>query len=159
MRHVIPIITFLTVTALAVSCTSRGDKSPIESEASETATARLDEAKTATQEAGQSMQDYTYAQKTEFVDSMKKELAQMQEEMDRLSAKVASSSTATKDAAKTQLDAVREKWAQAKAQLDQAGNSTESTWDDVKGGFNQSYSELKDSFNEARQWLSDRIDA
>jgi hypothetical protein len=52
---------------------------------------------------------------------------------------------------------VREKWAQAKKQLDGAETATESNWDDVKNGFKQSYADLKDSFNKTRQWLSDKI--
>jgi hypothetical protein len=41
--------------------------------------------------------------------------------------------------------------------LDKAKNATESTWDDVKAGFKKAYSELKDGFNQARQWVSDKI--
>jgi hypothetical protein len=55
-------------------------------------------------------QDYAYAQKAEFVDKMKKELAEIQEELDRLSAKVERSSGEAKVDAKTRLDAVRGKW-------------------------------------------------
>jgi phage host-nuclease inhibitor protein Gam len=109
-------------------------------------------------EAAQSMQDYTYAQKAEFVAKMKKDLAEIQEELDRLSAKVDRSSGAVKADAATQLEAVREKWAQAKKQLDQAGSATESSWDDVKGGFKNIYGELKDSFDKTRQWISDKIE-
>jgi hypothetical protein len=42
-------------------------------------------------------------------------------------------------------------------QLDTAKSATESTWDDVKAGFKKGYSELKDGFNQARQWVSDKI--
>ena len=157
MRHTILVITFLIVTALAVGCKSTDEKSAAGPKPSGTAAAQLDQAKTETKEAAQAMQDYAYAQKAEFVDKMKKELVGIQEELDRLSAKVDRSSGAAKAEAKTQLEAVREKWAQAKKQLDQAESATESTWDDVKSGFKKSYDELKDSFEKTRQWLSEKI--
>ena len=145
MRHTILVITFLIVAALAVGCTSTDGKPEGGPKQSETAPA-------------QAMQDYTYAQKAEFVDKMKKELVEIQEELDRLSAKVDRSSGAAKADARTKLEAVREKWAQAKKQLDQAENATESTWDDVKDGAEKSYGELKDTFDKSRQWLSDKIE-
>jgi len=145
MRHTILVITFLIVAALAVGCTSTDGKPAGGPKQSETGPA-------------QAMQDYTYAQKAEFVDKMKKELVEIQEELDRLSAKVDRSSGAAKADARTKLEAVREKWAQAKKQLDQAESATDSTWDDVKGGFKKSYGELMDSFEKTRQWLSDKIE-
>jgi len=145
MRHTILVITFLIVAAFAVGCTSTDEKPAGGPKQSETGPA-------------QAMQDYTYAQKAEFVDKMKKELVEIQEELDRLSAKVDRSSGAAKADARTKLEAVREKWAQAKKQLDQAESATDSTWDDVKGGFKKSYGELMDSFEKTRQWLSDKIE-
>ena len=103
------------------------------------------------------MREYAYAEKAEFVAKMKKELVSTQEELDRLGAKVDGASGAAKADAKVKLAAVREKWAQAKKQLDGAETATESNWDDVKNGFKQSYADLKDSFNKTRQWLSDKI--
>jgi chromosome segregation ATPase len=158
MRHTILVIAFLLVAAFAVGCKSTDGKSAAETKQRENAAAQLDKAKTETKEAAQAVQDYAYAQKTEFVEKMKKELVEIQEELDRLSAKVERSSAAAKADAKVKLEAVREKWAQAKKQLDQAESATESTWDDVKGGFKKLYGELKDSFDKTRQWLSDKIE-
>jgi len=42
-------------------------------------------------------------------------------------------------------------------QLDEARNATKSTWGDVKAGFKKGYSELKDGFQQARQWVSDKV--
>ena len=103
------------------------------------------------------MRDYAYAEKTEFVDRMGKELVSIQEELDRLGTKVDSASGAAKADAKVKLQTARDKWAQAKKQLDRAESATESTWDDVKSGFKQSYTDLQDSFAKTRQWLSDKI--
>jgi hypothetical protein len=117
----------------------------------------LEKAKAETKEAAQAMRDYAYAEKTEFVDRMGKELVSIQEELDRLGTKVDKASGAAKADAKVKLQTARDKWAQAKKQLDQAETATESSWDDVKTGFKQSYGDLKDSFDKTRQWLSDKI--
>jgi hypothetical protein len=42
-------------------------------------------------------------------------------------------------------------------QLDVARNATESTWDSVKAGSKKAYGELKDGFQQARQWVSEKI--
>jgi ElaB/YqjD/DUF883 family membrane-anchored ribosome-binding protein len=88
---------------------------------------------------------------------MNKEMVAIQEELDRLAAKADSAAGATKDEAKTKLEAARERFAQTKKQLDQAENATESTWGDVKSGFKESYAGLKDSIGITRRWLSDKI--
>jgi len=59
--------------------------------------------------------------------------------------------------AKARLAVVREKWVKTRQQLNQAQNATESTWNDVKGGFKGSYADLKDSVAATRLWLSQRI--
>ena len=158
MKHTILVISFLLVAAFAVGCKKTDGKSAAETKHRENAAEQLDKAKTETKEAAQAKQDYAYAQKAEFVDKMKKELVDIQEELDRLSAKVERSSGAAKADAKAKLEVVREKWAQAKKQLDQAESATESTWNDMKDGFKKLYSELRESFDKTRQWLSDTIE-
>jgi len=157
MRDRILTIAVFIAAAVAVGLTSTDGTSAAGPEQGETAAAKLDKAKTETKEAAQGVQDYTYAQKAEFAHKMKEELVRIQKELDRLSAKVDRSSGAAKADAKAKLKVVRKKWAQAKKRLDQAESATESTWDDVKDGFRKSYGELKDSFEKARQWLSDKI--
>lgn len=157
MRHTILVTTLLSAAAFAVGCTAKDGKSAVAPKRGETAAAHLAKAKVETKEAAQAMRDYAYAQKAEFVDGMKKELVSIQEELDRLGAKVDRASGAAKADAKVRLESVREKWAQAKKQLDRAETATESSWDDVKNGFKQSYADLKDSFDKTRQWLSDKI--
>jgi Arc/MetJ family transcription regulator len=157
MRHTILVTTFFVAGALAVGCTSKDGKSAVAPKKGETAAAHLDKAKAETKQAAQAMRDYAYAEKAEFVDKMKKDLVGMQEELDRLGAKVDKASGAAKADAKVKLGTVRENWTQAKKQLDRAETATASDWDDVKNGFKQSYSNLKDSVEKTRQWLSDKI--
>lgn len=158
MKQNLLFIMLVLVTGLTVGCQSKDEQPTSAPTPSEAASAQLDEVKTETKEAAQAVQDYAYAERAEFVDKMKSGLVEIQAELDRLSAKVDRSNGAVKADAKTKLDAVREKWVQAQKQLDQAESATESNWSDVKDGFNQSYSDLADSFSTTRQWLSDKIE-
>jgi hypothetical protein len=88
---------------------------------------------------------------------MEKQLAELNRELDQLSAKVEKSSDAAKAEARPKLQALRDQAAKLNKQLDEARNATESTWDDVKAGFTKGYAEVKDGFNQARQWVSDKI--
>jgi hypothetical protein len=143
-------VAVLVAAALAVGLTSTDGTSAAGTE-------RRGKAQTEAKEAAQGIQDYTYAQKAEFTRKMKEELVKIQKELDRLSAKVEGASGAAKVDAKAKLEVVRRKWAQARKRLDQAESAPESTWDEVKAGFRKSYGELKDSFEKARRWLSDKV--
>ena len=158
MKHMILAITFTLATALAVGSAAADEKSAAGPKPSGTAAAQLDQAKTETKEAAQAVQDYTYKQKSEFVAQMKKDLAGIQEELKKLSARVNKSSGAAKAEAKAKLKALRKNLAQAKKQLNRTGSATESNWDGVKSSIQKSYSELKDSFEKTRQWLSEKIE-
>lgn len=157
MRHTILVTTLLAAAAFTVGCTAKDGKSAIAPKPGETAAAHLDKAKVETQKAAQEMRDYAYAEKAEFAAKMQRELVSAQEELDRLGAKVDRASGTAKADAKVKLEAAREKWAQAKKQLDRAESATASDWDDVKTGFKQSYADLKDALDKTRQWLSDKI--
>ena len=154
MKHKHILITLLAVSALAVGC------KPSEQSATENreATAKqLDKVKTETKEAAQAMKDYTYAQKTEFVEAMQAQLAALNRDLDQLSAKVEKASDAIKAEAQPKLQVLRDQTAQLNKQLEEARNATESTWDSVKGGFKKAYEASKEGFQQARQWVSDKI--
>ena len=139
-------ITFLSAAAFAVGCNKEG-----------TTSQQLDKVQTKTEEAAQDMKDYTYAQKNEFVEKMQGQLAEINKDLDQLAAKIEKSSAAAKAEAKPKLAALREQAAKLNQQLDEAKSATESTWNDVKAGFKKGYGELKDSFQQARQWVSEKI--
>jgi len=157
MRQTILVASLLGVAALAVGCTSKEVTGAVAPKQAEPAAAYLEKAKAETKEAAQEMRNYAYAERAEFVVKMKKELVSIQDELDQLGAKVESAGGSAKADAKVKLAAVREKWAQAKKQVDRAETATASDWDDVKSGFKQSYVDLRDSFDKTRQWLSDKI--
>ena len=139
-------ITILSIAALAVGCNKE-----------QTASQQIENVKTETKQAAQDMKDYTFAQKDEFVKQMQIQLDALNKDLDQLAAKIEKSSDAVKAEAKPKLQALRDQAAQLNKQLDEARNATESTWDSVKGGFSKAYEATKDGFNQARQWVSDKI--
>ena len=139
-------MTFLSIAAFAAGC-----------EKEQSTTQQIEKVKVETKQAAQDMKDYTFAQKTEFVAAMQVQLDALNKDIDQLSAKIDSSTDAVKAEAKPKLQALRDQAAQLNKQLDGAKNATESTWDSVKSDFQKAYDATKDGFNQARQWVSDKI--
>jgi cytochrome c556 len=146
MKHKILAIAFLSAAGFSVSCNQE-----------QTTSQQIEKVQAETKDAAQDMKDYTYAQKTEFVEKMQTQLAALNKDLDQLSAKVEKSSDTAKAEAKPKLQALRDQADKLNQQLDKAKSATESTWDDVKTGSKKAYNELKDSFQQARQWVSDKI--
>ena len=140
------VITLLSIAVVAVGC----DKQ-------QTTSQQIETVKTETQEAAQDLKDYTFAQKDEFVKQMQIQLDKLNQDLDQLAAKIDGSSDAVKAEAKPKLQALRDQAAQLNQQLDEAKNANESTWDSVKIGFAKAYAATKDGFQQARQWLGDKI--
>jgi len=151
MKNTLLVITFLAITAFGVGC------KPSAEESAKTASEQFDKVQKETKEAAQDMKDYTLAQKAEFVAKMQGQLDEINRDLDQLTAKIEKASDAAKAEAKPKLQALRDQTAKLTKQLEEAKNATESTWDDVKAGFKKGYGELKDGFNQARQWVSDKI--
>ena len=118
---------------------------------------QLDTLQAKTADTARNMKDYTYAQKTEFVNSMRTELDVLGKDLDKLSAKIEASSETTKAESKPKLQALRDQSTKMGKQLDDLSNSTESTWDSVKEGTKKSYAALKEGFQQSRQWVSEKI--
>ena len=139
-------VTVLSIAAFAVGCGKQ-----------ESTSQQIENVQTETKQAAQDMKDYTFAQKDEFVKAMQVQLDALNKDLDQLSTKIDSSSDAVKAEAKPKLQALRDQVAKLNKQLDEAKNATESTWDSVKAGFTKAYDATKDGFNQARQWVSDKI--
>jgi len=149
MKNKTLVITFLSIAAFAVGCNKEQKE--------QTTSQQIENVKTETKQAAQDMKDYTFAQKAEFVKTMQGQLDALNKDLDQLAAKIDSSSDAVKADAKPKLQALRDQAAQLNKQLEDVRNSTESTWDSVKAGFQKAYDATKDGFNQARQWVSDKI--
>jgi chromosome segregation ATPase len=146
MKNIPLLITFLAAATFAVGC-----------EKEKTANQQLETVKTETKQAASDMKDYTYAQKDEFVKAMQGQLTALNQDLDKLAAKIDSSSDAVKAEAKPKLQALREQAAKLNQQLADAQNATESTWDSVKAGTKSAYESVEKGFHDARQWVSDKI--
>ena len=146
MKHKTIFITFLSAAAFTMGCNKET-----------TTTQQLDKVEEKTAATAQEMKDYTFAEKAEFTAAMRSQLAEINKELDQLGAKIEKSSDAAKTEAQPKLVALREKSNQLGKQLDEAGNATESTWDSVKAGSKKAFSDLKDGFKQARQWVSEKI--
>jgi cytochrome c556 len=146
MKHKNSLTILFALSAFAVGCNKE-----------QTTSQQLDKAQAETKQAAQEMKDYTYAQKSAFVETMQTQLAALNRDLDQLSAKVESSSDSVKAEAKPKLQALRDQTAQLDKQLEEVRNATASTWDSVKSGFKKGYESSKDGFNQARQWVSDKI--
>ena len=146
MNHKKLLITFLAAAAFTVGCNKEGNTSQ-----------ELAKVQEKTEQAAQEMKDYTFAQKTEFVEKMQGQLAAINKDLDQLATKVEKSSDAIKAEAQPKLQVLRDQRAQLNKQLNEVRNATESTWDSVKATSKKGYNELKDGFNAARQWVSDKI--
>ena len=140
------LIAFLSAATLAVGC----DKE-------RTTSQQLETVKTETKQVAEDMKDYTFAQKDEFVKSMQGQLATLNQDLDKLSAKIESSSDAVKAEAKPKLQALRDQATKLNQQLAEAENATESTWDGVKADSKKAYASLTNDVTVARQWVSDKI--
>jgi ElaB/YqjD/DUF883 family membrane-anchored ribosome-binding protein len=146
MKNKTWVISVLSIAVVAVGCNKE-----------QSTTQQMDKVQTETKQAAVDMKDYTFAQKAEFVKTMQVQLDALNKDLDQLAAKIDSSSDAVKAEAKPKLQALRDQAAQLNKQLDDAKNATESTWDSVKAGFQKAYDATKDGFNQARQWVSDKI--
>ena len=122
-----------------------------------TTSQQLDKVQVKTTEAAREMKDYAYAQKDEFVVNMKVQLAELNRDLDLLAARIERSSDVIKAEAQPKLDALRAQIAVLNKQAVQATDASESSWDSAKGDFKKSYEASKNGFNQARQWLSEKI--
>src|SRR5438552_2785057 len=95
-RHQL-VISLLSALAFTVGCNKESSTSQ-----------QLDQAQAKTEQAAQEMKDYTYAQKSAFVDTMQTQLAALNRDLDQLSAKIEKSSDVAKAEAKPKLKALRD---------------------------------------------------
>jgi len=146
MKHKTLLLAFLFISAFTMGCDKAG-----------TTSQQLDKVQEKTAEAAQDMKDYTFAQKAEFTEKMQSQLAEISKDLDQLDAKIDESSDTVKAEAKLKLRLLRDQTARLNKQLEAVKNATEPTWNDVKAGFKKGYGELKVGFQQARQWVSDKI--
>jgi hypothetical protein len=107
--------------------------------------------------AARDLKDYTFTQKAAFVERMQGQMAELNRDLEFISATLEKSSAAVKAEAQPKHEALRNQTAKLHKQLDAAIAATESTWDDVKACSRTTYHDLKHGFHQARQWASEKI--
>lgn len=113
--------------------------------------------RTEIKETAQAMKDYSYTQKTKFISETRRELTEIQSELEQFADGIDQSEGQAKADAQARLDTVREKLTLVKTRLGQAENATEVTWNDVRPALQKSRDELKESLENSWEWLSDKI--
>ena len=116
--------TLLTLPVLALTVLASGCNPPAE-DAQATTTEQFAKVKSETKEAAREMKDYTYTQKAQFVSQMQGQLADINRDIDQLSAKVEKANDTVKAEAKPKLQALREQTAKLNKQLEEVANATE----------------------------------
>lgn len=155
MKYISLQIASLSLAAFVLGCKPSVKESSVDDR--EGTARQFDKVKAATTEAAQAMKDYAYAQKAEFVATMEKQLAELNRNLDELAAKIEKGGDAAKAEARPKLESLREQAASLSKKLEEARNATEPAWDAVKVTFKKGYDDLKDEFNKARQWVSEKI--
>lgn len=149
------IITTLSIAAFSTGC-NPGNNQPEVTNAPPTQT----QAEQLRQDSAQTSQDwksYTYAEKDKFISKMKAELADLNQQMDDLGRKIQNSTATARDEAQAKLNSLRDRSSTLYQDLEKVKNSSASTWDEVKSSTVNGYEQMKVSFNNARQWLSEKI--
>jgi hypothetical protein len=101
--------------------------------------------------------DVSYSNRQDFISKMKEEGKNLEAEMERLQVKATNAADNASAEAKTKLEALKEKSKNLDVQIDKAQNASESTWDDVKASSRKAMDEAKSSFQDAKDWLSDKF--
>jgi hypothetical protein len=100
--------------------------------------------------------DVSYSNRQDFISRMKDESKDIKAEIERLQVKATNAADNSAAAAKTKLQELKEKSSNLDVQIDKAQNATESTWNDVKASSRKAMDEAKNSFQDAKDWLSEK---
>jgi uncharacterized protein YceH (UPF0502 family) len=152
MKRILLITTCLAA-ALATGCKPAEKKSTVET----TVAKQVDKAQVATREAADQVNEYTFAQKSEYVAQMKVQIAELNKSLDELSMKIAGSTDAVKAEAEPKVAALREQATKLNKQLASVTSATPTTWDVIKADSEKAYGSLKDGFSQARDWVAEKI--
>ncbi len=149
------VIILLVVAAMAAGCKPSAET--VANDPHESAGKQMEALKKDAQDTAKEANDYTFAQKADFTAAMQLRLAEFNRDLEKLTAKVESAGADAKAKAGPKLEALRGQLARLNKQLEGSKDATESTWGEVKAGFKTGCTEVKDGFQQARQWVSDKI--
>ena len=123
----------------------------------QTANQDLKDAKGKVEGVAESVKDYTFSEKAEFISMMKRKLDGINKSLDKIDAQVDKSGAETKAEAKTKVDVLRVKVGQLGEDVEAVKHSTESTWDRVKAETENACKKLKSDVRRADRWVNEKI--
>ena len=126
-------------------------------EQEKTTAQKLDQLKAETKQVARDLEDETYGKRAEFTARTKLQLDSLNLELTQLEARIEKASGTAKADSAAKIKALREKTSELGQKLDDIKNATESNWETVKSGTKKGLVELQDQFNQARQWISEKI--
>lgn len=154
--YILGIVLPAALITFASGCNPSGDREAVSSE--KAIDKQIEEVQASASDAADELSAYTYEQKQAFVSTMEAQLEEMENSLEEISESIANSSRAVKAEAEPKLTALKVKMEVLENQLESVKASGSSTWDTVKRSTGETYDDLKDSFNDLRQWLSDKLD-
>lgn len=149
--------TYLAALAI-LSLTLVGCKPANEKTSTELTEEKIARTEAAIDDAKHDWDAYTYAQRSQFIASMEAELAAINRSIDELAILIDKSGAEAKAEATPRLNELRREADVLETNIEEAKSATASTWDSVKATTRKSYDSLKESFNDARQWMSDQME-
>ncbi len=100
---------------------------------------------------------YTYDQKAQFIAAMEADMAAINRSINELSVRIERSAADVKAAANPRLNELRNQASLLEARINEVKGSTATTWDTVKANTRETYDNLINNFDDARQWMSDKL--
>lgn len=150
------IVPLSAVAILSVACKPSSDTDTAQARPA-TVDQQMTEAQRGASETSRTFQAYTYEQRGELVANLNQQLDELNNRIDELSDNVAKASLAVRAEAEPRLQELRLKAKVLAQQLDDVEKATPSTWDSVKARASMAYDDVMDNFQQARQWVSEKV--
>lgn len=147
MKHETVLIAWLSGAAFTIGC----------DQADTTTSQRLENVEDRNDATDLDIENYTYNQKDQFVQTMEIRLAEINQELNEMSAKLERSSAEARAEAQPKMRALRDQSDALSRQLDEVKDASESNWENVKIRSQETFESLEEGFQESRQWLSEKI--
>jgi len=145
----------LASVALLAGCKPSAETPPVQT--TDATAPQPDTIPAATRDVAQELQDFTLAQRAEFITAVRTTLAGLNRSLDALNAKVENAGAPLKAESKPTFDALRQQATTLNRELEKLKGTTEGTWDSARDHVLVTCAGLQAGLVQARQWVDDRI--
>ena len=101
--------------------------------------------------------NYAYDKREVYLTNASTDLAALDQKINELAAKAATAGEAVKTNAQPKLQELRNQRAALNQKLEALKKATEANWNDAKSDYLKSYDEVKNSCQQAWQWLAEKL--